>query len=93
LVLLIQFICLQICDIVTTLVFLSFGVAEANPLVRLGLSVARNHPAAVLAALKIVGVAFGWYAWRSGRHRLLGRINLMFALCVAWNVVAIAVRW
>ena len=90
--LLIQFICLQICDLLTTLVLLSFGVAEANPLVRLALSMAQNHPAAVLTALKIVGVGCGWYAWRSGRHRLLGRINLLFALCVVWNVVAIAVH-
>jgi hypothetical protein len=92
-VLLIQFICLQICDLITTLVFLSLGVAEANPLVRLALSAASQQPALVLAAVKIAGVSCGWYAWRSGRRRLLSRINLMFALCVAWNVVAIAMRF
>lgn len=91
--LLIQFICLQICDLVTTLVFLSLGVGEANPLVRLALGAAHQHPAAVLGAVKLAGIAVGWYAWESGRRRLLSRINILFAICVAWNVVAIAVRF
>ena len=91
--LLIQFICLQICDLVTTLVFLSMGVAEGNPLVRLALSAARAHPAVVLSAVKMAGIVGAWYAWHSGRRRLLSRINLMFAVCVAWNLVAIAVRF
>jgi len=91
-VLLVQFVFLQICDLLTTLVFLSFGVAEANPVVRLALGLGRGNPAAALLALKAAGLACGWYAWRSGRRRLLGRINLMFAVCVAWNVAAIAAR-
>lgn len=91
--LLIQFICLQICDLLTTLIFLSLGVAEANPLVRLALGAAREHPAAVLTAVKLAGIVLGCYAWRSGRRRLLSRINILFAACVAWNLVAIAVRF
>ncbi len=87
--LLIQFVFLQLCDVFTTLVFLSLGVVEGNPIVRLAMGVAKSYPAIGLVAVKAAGFAFGWYAWRSGRRRLLARINWMFALCVAWNVVAI----
>lgn len=90
--LLIQFVCLQFLDVLTTLIFLSCGVHEANPLVRLALEAARGNPAAALLAVKVAGFAAAFYAWRSGRHRLLGRINLLFAVCVAWNLVAITAR-
>lgn len=90
--LLIQFVFLQLCDVLTTLVFLSFGVAEANPVARAVLAAARAHPALGLMGLKTAGVVCGWYAWRSGRHRLLSRINLLFAGCVVWNLVAIVAR-
>jgi hypothetical protein len=30
------------------------------------------------------------YAWRSRRTRLLRRASFFFALCVGWNLVAIA---
>lgn len=87
--LLIQFVFLQLCDVLTTLAFLSFGVAEANPIARAALGAAQTNPALGLIALKAVGLVCGWYAWRSGRHRLLSRINVLFAACVAWNVIAI----
>jgi Domain of unknown function (DUF5658) len=90
-VLLIQFVFLQICDLLTTLAFLRLGVSEANPLVRLALGVARTNPAAVLLSVKGVGILCGWYAWHSGRRRLLVRTNWLFAACVVWNVLAIAV--
>lgn len=90
--LLIQFVCLQVLDVLTTLIFLNCGVHEANPLVRLALEAARGNPAVALFAVKVAGFAAAFYAWRSGRHRLLGRINLLFALCVVWNLVAITAR-
>jgi hypothetical protein len=30
------------------------------------------------------------YAWNSRRTRLLRRANLFFAICVGWNLLAIA---
>jgi hypothetical protein len=90
---LIQFVFLQICDLLTTLAFLSLGVAEANPLVRLALAAARGNPATALLAVKAGALAIGWYTWKSGRLRLLSRINLLFAVCVVWNLIAIAVRF
>jgi len=88
-VLLIQFVCLQLLDVLTTLVFLNFGVAEGNPVVRLFLGASRHNPAAVLLVLKAMAFAFAFFAWRSGRRRLLGCINMLFAACVAWNIAAI----
>jgi hypothetical protein len=88
-VLLAQFIFLQVCDLLTTVIFLSMGVAEGNPLVRLALEAARSCPAVGLLAVKAAALGCGWYAWSSGRHRLLGRINVLFAICVVWNAVAI----
>ena len=87
--LLIQFIFLQVCDLLTTLVFLGLGVAEGNPLVRLALGAAREHPAAALMAIKAAGLICGWFAWHSGRRRLLKRMNVVFGACVVWNVMAI----
>jgi hypothetical protein len=69
--------------------FLNFGVAEGNPVVRIFLGGSGHNPAAVLLALKAVAFAFAFFAWRSGRRRLLGHINLLFAACVAWNIVAL----
>lgn len=83
------FIALQGCDMATTLLFLRHGVAEFNPLVRAALSLS-SHPAAGLAVVKLLGCGLGVYAWRTNRLRLLRRINLLFAACIAWNLAAIA---
>ena len=79
------FVCLQAMDALTTLLFLRHGVGEANPLIRAALA---GDPKLVLALAKILAVALGTVAWRSGRRRLLWKMNVLFALCVAWNLVA-----
>jgi hypothetical protein len=86
---LLLFITLQFCDMLTTLVFLRNGVAEANPLVRLALSLSAS-PALPLLVVKAVGCALAYLAWRSHRRLLLVRVNCFFAACVAWNLVAIS---
>ncbi len=87
-VLLLAFIGLQMMDALTTVVFLHLGVQEGNPLIRAALADFAT-PELALALPKIVAVALGLLAWRSGRMRLLRTMNVLFALCVAWNVVAI----
>jgi hypothetical protein len=87
LVILFSFICLQALDALTTLLFLRHGIAEANPLIRAALTGAAD-PKIALALAKILAIALGTLAWRSGRKRLLWRMNVLFALCVAWNLVA-----
>ncbi len=86
--LLFTFICLQLMDALTTLVFLRFGVHEANPLVRMALAAVAWPELGVLAP-KLFAIALGLFAWHTERKRLLRWMNVLFAACVAWNVVAI----
>jgi hypothetical protein len=82
------FIALQFCDAATTLVFLRHGVAEANPLIRYAIGQSAS-PILALAGIKSAGCGLAWIAWRTRRHRLMARVNILFALCVAWNLIAI----
>lgn len=88
--LLLQYSYLQILDFMTTVAFLMHGIREGNPLVRFALNYA-PHPLGGLLAVKIAAIALGIYCWRGGRDRLLGRINILFALVVAWNLAALIV--
>jgi hypothetical protein len=81
------FISLQVMDALTTLLFLHRGIGEANPLIRVALAGSAD-PRMALALAKGFAVALGTVAWRSGRRRLLGKMNVLFALCVAWNLMA-----
>jgi hypothetical protein len=86
----IQYSYLQFLDFMTTIAFLMNGVREGNPLVNLALRYA-PYPLGGLLAVKIGAIALGIYAWRRGRQRLLVRINIFFALVVAWNIISLIV--
>ena len=86
--LLLQYSYLQMLDLLTTVAFLLHGVHEANPLVRLALRYSA-HPLGGLLLVKMLALALGIYCWRCGRQRLLTRINVLFAIVVAWNLVAL----
>jgi hypothetical protein len=86
--LLLHYSYLQVLDFLTTIAFLVNGVREANPLVRLALNVGHN-PIGSLIGVKVLAVMLGFYCWRMGRERLLSRINAMFALVIAWNLIAL----
>lgn len=86
--LLIQYSYLQFLDLITTIAFLLHGVREGNPLVKLVLRYAPD-PLGGLVALKLAAIALGIYAWKRGREKLLVRINILFALVVAWNIVSL----
>jgi hypothetical protein len=75
-------------DFMTTIAFLLNGIREGNPLVRFAIAYA-PHPLGGLLAVKLLAVALGVYCWRKGREKLLFRINVLFALVVAWNMVAL----
>jgi hypothetical protein len=77
-------------DFLTTVAFLFHGVKEANPLVRFALDYAPN-PLGGLLLVKLVAVSLGLYCWKLGKERLLTRMNVMFALLVAWNLAALIV--
>jgi Domain of unknown function (DUF5658) len=86
--LLLQYAYLQVLDLLTTLAFMLHGVREGNPLVRLMMHATAN-PLNGLLAVKLVAAALGLYCWRLGRGKLLFRINIVFALVVAWNLGAL----
>jgi len=86
--LLLQYSYLQVLDFLTTIAFLLHGVREGNPLVRYFLSVSAN-PISGLLLVKLLAVLLGLYCWRMGRVKLLARMNFLFALLVAWNLVAL----
>jgi hypothetical protein len=88
--LLLQYSYLQVLDFMTTIAFLLNGVQEGNPLVRLALHYS-PYPLGGLLAIKIAAIGLGLYCWRRGRERLLIRINILFALVVAWNLVALII--
>jgi len=86
-----QYSYLQMLDFLTTLAFLLNGVQEGNPVVRWAIGLT-SSPLSGLLLVKFVAIALGIVCWRLGRGRLLFRMNLLFALVVTWNVVAIIVR-
>jgi Domain of unknown function (DUF5658) len=83
-----QYFYLQVLDFLTTIAFLVNGVREGNPLVRLALSIGSN-PVGSLLVVKFLAILLGFYCWRVGKRQLLSRINLLFAVLVAWNMVAL----
>ena len=68
--------------------FLLHGIHEGNPLVRAALHFSPN-PLSGLLAIKVLAVALGFYCWKGGRERLLMKINILFAVIVAWNMIAL----
>ena len=88
--LLLQYSYLQMLDLLTTMAFMLHGVHEANPVVRFALQ-SSSHPLGGLLAVKMMALGLGIYCWRCGRDRLLTRINVLFAIVVAWNLIALIV--
>ena len=82
---------LQMLDLLTTTVFLVYGVEEANPLVRMVLK-ASSSPLLGLLLIKLAALALGVWCWRRGRSKLLSRMNVMFGLVVSWNLLALIVN-
>lgn len=85
---LVQFAYLQLLDGMTTVAFLAHGVQEGNPMVRFVLQKSPN-PIGGLLAIKVLAILLGVYCWRMGRRQVLTRMNLLFAIVVAWNLVAL----
>ena len=84
------FLVLQCLDVLTTLVFLSRGIAEGNPLV--GWALLSGHsPWISLIAVKLIAMLIGLYCYRSGRITALRLANTGYFLVVGWNLAAIAV--
>jgi Domain of unknown function (DUF5658) len=86
--LILQYSYLQMLDFLTTIAFLLHGVGEGNPMVRAAMDLA-PHPMLGLMFVKAAAMCLGLYCWRFGRNQILGRINILFAVVVAWNLAAL----
>src|SRR5436305_6670540 len=89
--LLLQFSYLQALDFLTPIAFMLHGVQEGNPLVRLAMSFSAS-PLSALLFVKIAALILGVYCWRVRRTRVLMRMNVLFAVVVAWNLVTLIVN-
>lgn len=86
--LLIQYSYLQLLDLLTTMAFLLQGVREGNPLVRFAIETAPS-PVSGLFAVKAMALLLGCYCWRTRKAALLGKVNVLFAALIAWNLLAL----
>lgn len=83
-----QYTYLQLLDLLTTIAFIVHGVQEGNPVVKLAMERAPN-PLLGLALVKAAALLLGLYCWRADRAGLLRRVNVLFAVLVTWNLVAL----
>ncbi len=83
------FLVLQCLDVLTTLIFLSKGVREGNPLFLL--TSPYVHAQWIrLIALKLLAMLIGFYCYRQGKFAALRIANIGYAGIVGWNLLAIA---
>ena len=83
------FVILQLLDILTTLLGIGVGAAEASVFVG---RLMRFGPLPALLISKIIGVALLCIAFLMGRPRVIGFLNLWFCGLVTWNLLAIAAQ-
>jgi hypothetical protein len=83
---------LQTLDVLTTLLFLPRGIAEANPLVKWSISMTHGNLAGLLA-VKSLACVLAVLAVHSGRTRVVIKMNRFFTVLVAWNLVALAISF
>ena len=81
----------QFLDLLTTVIFLMQGLQEANPMVKFAMRAAPS-PLLGLVLVKVAALALGVYCWRLGRRSLLLRANVLFAILVSWNLLALLAR-
>lgn len=83
-----QFAYLQTLDLLSTAAFLLQGVQEGNPFVRLAIEISPN-PIIGLALVKLLGLGLGLATLRLGKLQFLTKINIFFAILVAWNLTCL----
>lgn len=83
------FLFLQCLDILTTLIFLSKGVREGNPLISWALPYVHT-PWIGLAAVKLLAMLIGFCCYSNGKIAALRLANVGYAVIVGWNLLTIA---
>ena len=80
------FLYLQVLDLLTTLIGLKLGIAEASPFVR---ALLPFGPAVAVTASKIVALGLGATCFVLKRSRLIPWVNCWYGLVVVWNLCTI----
>lgn len=80
-----EFIYLQVLDVLTTVAFMMYGVAEVNPVVKWAM---RESPSALggLFLVKVAAVMLALFCMARSQQKLLRGVNIFFAGVVAYNV-------
>ena len=83
-----EFIYLQLLDVLTTVAFMMYGVAEVNPVVKWAM---REAPSALggLFLVKVAAVMLALFCMARSQQKLLRGVNIFFAGVVAYNVVVL----
>jgi hypothetical protein len=86
-----EFIYLQVLDLLTTLAFMMYGIAELNPVVKWAM---RESPSAFggLFLVKVAAVLLALVCMAHSKQRLLRGVNIFFAGLVAYNVVVLIIN-
>jgi hypothetical protein len=83
------FLALQCLDVLTTLIFLSKGAREGNPLLSWTTPFVHAQWVMLIAA-KSFAVLIGFYCYRNGKFTALRMANIGYAGIVGWNLLTIA---
>jgi hypothetical protein len=78
------FVYLQLLDLLTTLLGLRLGAAEASPFVRM---LMHAGPVIGIAASKVLALGLGAYCVHTGRFGLIRLASYWYGGLVAWNLI------
>lgn len=86
-----EFIYLQVLDVLTTVAFMMYGVAEVNPIVKWAM---RESPSALggLFLVKVAAVMLALFCMARSQQKLLRGVNIFFAGVVAYNVFVLIIN-
>jgi Domain of unknown function (DUF5658) len=82
------FVYLQLLDVLTTIAFMMHKVQEVNPLIKWAMRESL-HPLLGLVLIKVAAILLAVLCVASSRYGVLRKINIFFAVLVAYNVVAL----
>lgn len=80
------FLCLQVLDVLTTLIGLRLGAEEGSSFIG---HLLRTGPISGLVISKIIAAGLAAFAIFLNRKRLIVFLNYWFAAVITWNLVAI----
>ena len=83
------FLCLQVLDVLTTVLGFRHGLVEASPFIKF---LMRLGPIAGLLGSKVVAVLLGALCVWRGRPQVIHVINYWYAGLVIWNLTLIMTR-